>query len=106
MFIELDEPLGIQMYEGDFGEVLPINITEGEILEGDVLRFIIQDGAHNDMINKVVDVSNNSFGFKLTEEETKLLKEGTYKWGLKQYRDNLLIDTLTANNKFKVIRGQ
>ena len=106
MFIELDEPLGIQMYEGDFGEVLPINITEGEILEGDILRFIIQDLAHKNIINKVVDVSDNSFSFRLTEEETKLLKEGSYKWGLKQYRDHLLIDTLTANNKFKVVRGQ
>lgn len=106
MFIELDEPLGVGMYQGDFGEVLPINITEGEILEGDVLRFIIQDLAHNDIINKIVEVSDNSFGFKLTEEETKLLKEGNYLWGLKQYRDDLLIDTLSANNKFKVIRGQ
>ena len=106
MFIELEEPLGIGMYQGDFGEILPVDVVEGEILEGDILRFIIQDLAHNDIINKVVDVSNNSFGFRLTEEETKLLKEGNYKWGLKQYRDNLLIDTLTANNKFKVIRGQ
>ena len=106
MFVELNKPLGIQMYEGDFGEVLPINITKGEVLEGDILKFIIQDLAHNDIINKEVEVSNDSFGFSLTQEETKLLKEGTYLWGLKQYRENILIDTLTANNTFKVIRGQ
>lgn len=106
MFKELDEPLGIQMYEGDFGEILTINITEGEVLEEDVLKFIIQDLSHNDIISKIVEVSNNSFGFRLTKDETQLLKSGEYYWGLKQYRDDLLVDTLTANNKFKVIRGQ
>lgn len=106
MFKSLDNPLDIQMYANDFGEVLTINIVEGEILKQDILRFIIQDNSYNDIINKIVEVNDNSFEFSLTEEETKLLKEGTYKWGLKQYRDNILVDTLTANNKFKVVRGQ
>lgn len=100
------EQLGIQMYEGDFGEVLPIKIVNGEILENDVLRFIIQDSSHTDIINKEVEVSDNSISFSLTEEESKLLKKNSYYWGLKQYRDNLLVDTLTANNKFLVVRGQ
>ena len=65
--------LEIQMYEGDFGEQLPINIVKGEVLEGDVLKFIIQDKRHNDIINKEVQFSNNSFIFSLTENETKLL---------------------------------
>lgn len=98
--------LEIQMYEGDFGEQLPINIVKGEVLEGDILKFIIQDKRHNDIINKEVQFSNNSFIFSLTENETKLLKENTYLWGLKQYRGSYLIDTFTANNIFKVIRGQ
>lgn len=106
MFKSLDNPLDIQMYKNDFGEILTINIIEGEILEQDTLRFIIQDNSHNDIINKIVEVNDNSFEFSLTEEETKLLKEGIYRWGLKQYRDNILVDTLTANNKFKVVRGQ
>lgn len=98
--------LNIKMYEGDFGEQLPINIVKGEILKEDILKFIIQDKRHNDIINKEVEVSNNSFVFSLTQEETNLLKEGTYLWGLKQYRKDYLQDTLAANNIFEVARGQ
>lgn len=98
--------LEIQMYEGDFGEQLPINIVKGEVLEGDILKFIIQDKRHNDIINKELEPLEDSFIFSLNENETKLLKEDTYLWGLKQYRENYLIDTLTANNIFKVERGQ
>lgn len=99
------EGLNIKMYEGDFGEKLPINITSGEIIEGDILRFIINTQSHENIIKKEMEVLNNSFVFSLTKEETSLLKSGSYLWGLKQYRDDLLIDTLTANNEFKVVRG-
>lgn len=98
--------LKIQMYEGDFGEKLPINIVKGEVLEGDIMRFIIQDRFRNEILNKQIEISDTSLIFSLTEEETKLLKEDTYLWGLKQYRDTYLVDTLTANNIFEVIRGQ
>ncbi len=96
----------ITMYEGDYGERLPIRIVQGEILSGDVLKFIIQDYGRKNIIEKVVDVNEESFDFFLTEQETTLLPEGKYLWGLKQYREGLLIDTLTANNTFEVIRGQ
>lgn len=100
------EGLDIEMFEGDFGEKLPMNIIEGDILEDDVLKFIIETSSHNEIINKEVEVSDNSFNFSLKKQETSLLKAGNYLWGLKQYRDDLLVDTLTANNKFKVTRGQ
>ena len=94
------------MYEGDFGEKLPINITEGEVLEDDVLKFIITTIDHKKVLDKEMEIINNSFKFSLSKDETNLLKSGTYLWGLKQYRDDLLVDTLTANNTFKVKRGQ
>ena len=98
--------LGLSMYEGDFGEQLPIDITEGEVLQGDELKFIIQDEKHRTIINKTLEVEDNSFVFSLTQAQSQKLKEGDYLWGLKQYRNNTLIDTLTANNVFKVVRGQ
>ena len=94
------------MYEGDFGEKLPINITEGEVLEDDVLKFIITTIDHEKVLDKEMEIIDNSFKFSLNKDETNLLKSGTYLWGLKQYRDDLLVDTLTANNTFKVKRGQ
>lgn len=96
----------ITMYEGDFGERLPISIIEGDILPGDILKFIIKDHKNNKIVEKQLSVVNNKFEFFLTEQETKLLPEGKYMWGLIQYREGLLIDTLTANNTFEVIRGQ
>lgn len=105
MFREGEKPLDIEMFEGDFGEILTINIIEGEILEDDILRFIIRNSSHEEIINKAVNVIENSFEFSLTKEDTNLLTCGNYYWGLKQYRDNILVDTLTANNKFKVVRG-
>lgn len=105
MFKEGKKPLDIEMFEGDFGEILTVNIIEGEILEDDILRFIIRDSNREEIINKAVKVVENSFEFSLTKEDTNLLTCGTYYWGLKQYRDDTLIDTLTANNKFKVVKG-
>lgn len=95
----------ITMFEGDFGEKLPFKITSGEVLEGDVLRFIIKGDYERIIINKEMEVVENSFNFSLTKDETSKLKAGEYEWSLKQYRDDLLIDTLTANNVFKVERG-
>lgn len=100
------EGLTIEMFKGDFGEKLPINITEGEILEGDILRFIIETPSNEKVINKIVDVYDGMFVFSLTKAETSLLGAGEYLWGLKQYRDDYLVDTLVANNKFIVKRGQ
>ena len=94
--------LKIEMFEGDFGEVLPMTIINGEVLEHDILRFIIKDTMFNIIIDKKLNVENNAFDFSLTEEETKLLSTGTYSWGLRQYRNDTLVDTLTANNCFEV----
>lgn len=96
----------ITMYEGDYGERLPISIIQGNVLPGDVLKFTIKDYQNNKIIEKQLSVANNKFEFFLTEQETKLLPEGKYVWGLKQYREGLLADTLTANNDFIVVRGQ
>lgn len=96
------EGLDIEMFEGDFGEVLPMTVINGEVLEHDILKFIIKDSSFNTIIDKELNVENNAFDFSLTEEETKLLPSGTYSWGLKQYRNDTLIDTLTGNNHFRV----
>ena len=96
------EELDIEMFEGDFGEVLPMTIINGEVLEHDILRFIIKDASFNIIIDKELNVENNAFDFSLTEEESKLLPTGTYSWGLRQYRNDTLVDTLTGNNLFRV----
>lgn len=96
------EGLEIEMFEGDFGEVLPMTVINGEVLEHDILRFIIKDGSFNTIIDKKLDVENNVFNFSLTQEETELLPSGTYSWGLRQYRNDTLVDTLTGNNNFRV----
>ena len=98
--------LNIEMFEGDYGERLPINVEKGEILEGDILKMIIKTPRHEEIVNKQIELSeDDSFIFFLTKEESESLTKGTYLWSLKQFREGYLIDTLTANNLFKVKRG-
>jgi len=98
--------LNIAMFEGDYGERLPINVEKGEILDGDILKVIIKTVRHQEIINKEIELSeDDSFIFFLTKEESAKLSKGTYLWSLKQYREGYLLDTLTANNIFKVKRG-
>lgn len=96
----------IEMFEGDYGEILPITIIEGDVLEGDVLKMVIQDLNHHTIIDKTLTKNRDKFEFSLTSQETEKLKDGKYLWGLKQYREGLLIDTLSGNNEFKVTKGQ
>lgn len=98
--------LNIEMFEGDYGERLPINVEKGEILDGDILKVIIKTVRHQEIINKEIELSeDDSFIFFLSKEESAKLSKGTYLWSLKQYREGYLLDTLTANNIFKVKRG-
>lgn len=101
------DDLSITMYEGDFGEILPITITKGNIQIGDIFKFFIKNGSFNNIIDKTIpcDINNKELTFSLTQEESNLLQKGIYIWGIKQYRNTILIDTLTANNLFEVVRG-
>lgn len=103
---KVDEKNNISMYEGDFGEILPITIVSGNVLDGDIIKFIIENMSQKKLINKTLEIKDSKFEFQLTKEETEKLVKGDYYWGLKQFRGDTLIDTLEANKTFKVLRGQ
>lgn len=96
----------ISTYEGDYGEELPINIVRGDILDTDAVKFILEDRFRNVIITKELKMSQNTCFISFTAEEAAKLQADTYLWGLKQYRGDNLVDTLTANNLFRVLRGQ
>lgn len=99
----------IYMTENDFGVVLPIKFISGDVLETDTIKFIIYKEKNEDekeiIITKDFSVVDNILEFELTKEESVLLEKDVYKYGIKQYRDNDLVDTVIVDRQFIVERG-
>ncbi len=100
----------IRMDEGDYGLFLPFKIS-GDVLATDKIEFRIKDNSYSDLILKkdFTDLveEDGKFVFKLsfTKEESDKLKEGTYHYGIKQYRDDVLLNTIVEDETFKVDKG-
>lgn len=108
MFKEYDDDTTIGMIEGDFGIVLPISITleEGEtITPQDQLSMKIFDrNSEEPLITKNFNnIINNTLEFKLTKEESKLLKVGTYRYDIDWFQGESFLGNITADAKFKVL---
>lgn len=104
MFIVDEKTKKISMNEGDFGIILPI-VFNGDILDTDTINFIIRDLQKNEIINKEFNTSNKILNLKFTEEEIKLLPKGNYYYGMKQFRNNVLINSVAVKKIFIVEEG-
>ena len=62
----------ITTYQGDFGEELPINIVKGDVLDTDVVKFIVEDRFRNVIITKVLKMSNNTCYIRSEEHTSEL----------------------------------
>jgi len=94
----------IYMAEGDFGEETPFVLTGEDIEKDDLFVFKIKNKEKN-IIEKKYTLNEGVFLLSFTEEESKLLPAGNYRWGLKQYRQDKLINTIVLSGKFEVERG-
>ena len=99
----------IYMTENDFGVKLPIRFVLGDVLETDIIKFIIYKEKEDDekeiIIAKDFSVADNILEFVLTKEESALLEDDVYKYGIKQYRENTLVDTITKDRQFIIEKG-
>lgn len=96
----------IMMAEGDFGETLPFELSGEGIEEGDVFVLKIKKNIKSEeIIKKEFTLENNCFNLSFTKEEAKKINEGNYLWGLKQYRNDKLINTIVQAEKFIVQKG-
>lgn len=106
------EMIGRTIYnpEGNFGVSLKF-ILRGDLLPTDIIKFGIKENVNDDnyIINKTLNLTEEngkfSFEFKLTKEESDKLKEGTYVYGIKQYRDDELLNDIIDKAEFEVIKG-
>lgn len=105
MFIEYDDGTTIGMVEGDFGIVLPIEIEGIEISSNDQFAInIFEKVNENPILTKNYNnISNNAIEFKLTKEESKLLKVGSYYYDIDWFQGESFLINLTAKAKFKVL---
>ena len=85
---------------GDFGIKTPISITN--VLETDTIKFEIFDINNNVIIEKALPYENERWIFELTEDESKKLEVRDYLYSIKQYRDEILQNTINKNALFKV----
>ena len=95
----------ITMNEGDFGIILPITFN-GDVLDTDIINFIIRDEDKKEIINKSFNPSEKILNLQFTQEETKLLPKGRYFYGMKQFRDNILVNSVAVKKIFIVEEGE
>ena len=99
-----EQSMKITMAEGDYGEELPFVIKGENIEENDIFEFKIKK-ADNVIIKKEYTLTDNVFLLSFTEEESKLLTTSNYEWGLKQFREGKLVNTIVLSSMFSVLRG-
>lgn len=85
---------------GDFGIKTPISITN--VLETDTIKFEIFDINNNVIIEKALPYENERWIFELTEDESKKLEVRDYLYSIKQYRDEILQNTINKDSLFRV----
>lgn len=100
----------IMMDEGDYGLSLPFKLS-GNVLATDKIKFRIKDNVYSDLIiekeftNLTEEDGKFLFELNFSKENSEKLKEGTYHYGIKQYRDDEFLNTIVDDEIFKVDKG-
>lgn len=100
----------IIMDEGDYGLDLPFKIR-GDILSTDTIKFTIKENEYSDEVlyKEFTNLSEEDgvfvFVLSFTQEDSKKLLSGNYKYGIKQYRDGEFLSTIIKSDKFIVEKG-
>lgn len=109
MYIEdKNNPFHITIAEGDFGLILPIELTpeEGELITEDT-NFqinIFKKINTEPLVSKVYsNIENDTIEFELTENESLLLKRGEYVYDLDWYQNGVFMCNILPKQKFSVI---
>lgn len=102
----------ILMDEGDWGLSLPFKLTGDNILSTDVVEFKIKENLYDEKTIIEKQFSNLSqddgefvFVLDFTKEESDKLPANEYRYGLKQYRDGELLNTIIKDELFQVEKG-
>lgn len=102
-----DKTLVIEMVEGDWGEILPLEIiSDEEFTTAD--SFVIEIFKDITSIEPIItkkysNIQGKSIDFSITEEESNRLKIGTYFYNIDWYKENSLLSNIVCSKMFKVI---
>lgn len=91
------------MNEGDYGVILPVQLSGGELETGDVIRFSVDTVLYKDF--PVEEMADRAFLLCLTEEESALLPAGSYLWKLTLLRDGVERNTVKGPCLLTVLEG-
>lgn len=107
----INEQTGIiTQIEGDYGTAISFKIR-GELLKTDVLTFRIKKNKYSEVIVEITQSDLQQIDDKfilnicLSKEQSEKIKAGDYIYGIDIYREDVLLKTLVAENKFEVVKG-
>ena len=103
MFKINQEDFSIKMNEKDFGLIIKIKLSN--VSDKSSFKIKIYNYENEEILTKDLIAVDNILSFKLSKEESSLLKTGDYLWGLIQYVDNELYATLLVDKIFLVEKG-
>lgn len=92
----------IYMTEGDFNVTLPMTVTGTTIASGDSLKVTIKNGNTKLVEVESNNISDNTFNFVLTEEQTNALPVGKYFYSLDWYRNGNFMCCLIEKARYEV----
>ena len=108
MFIVDETKQRIEMNKGDFGIILTFSFND---IEGTDVKFKIYeigDAIKTSIVEKTFkssDITDNKIELELTQEESGKLEVKEYYWGLYQYIEDDLKNSLVVDKKFVVKEG-
>lgn len=106
MFKVDEEKMRIEMTEGDFGIVLPIEIDIEEAEISNIDKFILKIFKEINgevIIEKVFEkIENNTLELKFTQEESKKLEIGDYFYDLDWFQEDAFLSNILAKKKIVV----
>lgn len=99
------ECLGIEMNQGDYGEILPITFSGIEILKTDKIFFIIKENCLENskiIIEDIYYIENNVLNLQFNEEQSEKLKSGKYNYSIIWQREKSFSITIVDDALFVV----
>lgn len=103
----INKGITIEMDEGDYGVSLTYKL-KGDVLSSDVIKLKIKNSEEvfieKEFTNLIEKDGKTEFTFTISQEDSDKLKAGTYYYGIKQYRNDILLNTIIRKAEFKVIK--
>lgn len=95
----------IAMTEQDYGVSLPITVGGATLGALDSIKLTIKDKNNGTTVltKTYSNITQNTFNLELTEQESALLKVGSYVYSLDWYQNGSFMCNIIASASFRVV---